>query len=117
MTMRLDRLTVKSRDALAGAEAKARRCSNQEVTSLHLLSTMLDQEDGLTAPLLEQAGIDLNRPTASHCNGGGRASVMAFGLELMGAEDVRNYYRGWGEWGNSKDTPVIVREKTGQKQR
>jgi thiosulfate/3-mercaptopyruvate sulfurtransferase len=67
--------------------------------------------------LFGQAGIDLSRPTATHCNGGGRASVMAFGLELMGAKDVRNYYRGWGEWGNSQDTPVIVPDKAKQKQR
>jgi thiosulfate/3-mercaptopyruvate sulfurtransferase len=56
--------------------------------------------------LFEQAGIDLDRPTASHCNGGGRAAVMAFGLELMGADQVRNYYRGWGEWGNAENTPI-----------
>jgi thiosulfate/3-mercaptopyruvate sulfurtransferase len=58
------------------------------------------------ATLFRATGIDLNRPTASHCQSGGRASVMAFGLELMGAEDVRNYYRGWSEWGNAEDTPV-----------
>ena len=56
--------------------------------------------------LFDQAGIRLDRPTASHCQSGGRASVMAFALELMGADDVRNYYRGWSEWGNTKDTPV-----------
>ncbi len=61
--------------------------------------------------LFDEAGIDLNRPTASHCNGGGRAAVMAFGLELMGAKEVRNYYRGWGEWGNSDDAPVMVPKK------
>ena len=61
--------------------------------------------------LLDQAGIDLAQPTASHCNGGGRAAVMAFGLELMGADEVRNYYRGWGEWGNSQDTPIVVPKK------
>lgn len=66
--------------------------------------------------LIDQAGIDLAQPTASHCNGGGRASVVAFGLELMGAEDIRNYYRGWGEWGNSDDTPVMVPEKPEQKE-
>lgn len=56
--------------------------------------------------LLSKAGIDLNRTTATHCQSGGRASVMAFGLELMGAKDVRNYYKGWSEWGNADDTPV-----------
>jgi thiosulfate/3-mercaptopyruvate sulfurtransferase len=56
--------------------------------------------------LFDQANIDLDRPMASHCQSGGRASVMAFGLELMGAEGVRNYYRGWSDWGNAEDTPV-----------
>jgi thiosulfate/3-mercaptopyruvate sulfurtransferase len=56
--------------------------------------------------LFAMAGIDLARPTATHCQSGGRASVMAFGLELMGAKEVRNYYRGWSEWGNLSDTPI-----------
>jgi thiosulfate/3-mercaptopyruvate sulfurtransferase len=60
--------------------------------------------------LFERAGISLDRPTATHCGSGGRASVMAFGLELMGAEHVRNYYRGWTEWGNTDDTPVVKPE-------
>lgn len=53
------------------------------------------------------AGIELDRPTATHCQSGGRAAVMAYGLELMGALDVRNYYRSWAEWGNADDTPVV----------
>jgi thiosulfate/3-mercaptopyruvate sulfurtransferase len=56
--------------------------------------------------LFNDAGIDLREKTATHCQGGGRASVMAFGLELMGAKDVSNYYRSWSEWGNSDDTPI-----------
>jgi len=56
--------------------------------------------------LFEQAGIEVDRPTATHCQGGGRSSFMAFGLELMGAKEVQNYYRGWGEWGNADNTPV-----------
>ena len=60
--------------------------------------------------LFSQANIDLDRPTASHCQSGGRASVMAFTLELMGARDARNYFKGWSEWGNSEDAPVVVTE-------
>lgn len=56
--------------------------------------------------LFEQAGIDIDRPTATYCQSGGRASVMAFALELMGAKHVQNYYRSWAEWGNALDTPV-----------
>jgi len=57
--------------------------------------------------LLADAGIDLKRRTITHCQSGGRSSVMAFGLELMGADDVGNYYAGWAEWGNAPDTPII----------
>ena len=32
---------------------------------------------------------------------------MAFTLELMGAKDVRNYYKSWAEWGNADDTPIV----------
>jgi len=64
----------------------------------------------LTA-LLKQAGIDVKRRTVTHCQSGGRAAVMAFTLELMGADAVANYYRGWSEWGNLDDTPIATPKK------
>ena len=57
--------------------------------------------------LFRAAEIDPTAPSATHCQGGGRAAVMAFALELMGNSDVSNYYRSWGEWGNADDTPVV----------
>jgi thiosulfate/3-mercaptopyruvate sulfurtransferase len=56
--------------------------------------------------LFASAGISLDRPSAAHCQSGGRASVMAFGLELMGSKDVSNYYPSWAEWSSAKDTPI-----------
>jgi thiosulfate/3-mercaptopyruvate sulfurtransferase len=56
--------------------------------------------------VFKDAGIDLDRPTAAHCQSGGRSSVMVFGMQLMGAENVANYYRSWAEWGNAEDTPI-----------
>ncbi len=58
--------------------------------------------------LFRAAGVDLERPTATHCQSGGRAAVMAFAMELMGATGVSNYYASWAEWGNADDTPIIV---------
>ena len=57
--------------------------------------------------LFSGAGIDVAKPAAAHCQSGGRASVMAFALELMGAKDVKNYYASWAEWGNADDTPIV----------
>lgn len=75
-------------------------------------STLIDSETGRVKPapeieqLLRDAGIDPKRPAITYCQSGGRASVMAFGLELMGVDQVSNYYPGWGEWGNQEETPV-----------
>lgn len=62
--------------------------------------------------LFAQKDIDLATPSVSFCQGGGRASVMAFGLELMGAPESRNYYASWGEWGNADDVPIVRPEGT-----
>jgi thiosulfate/3-mercaptopyruvate sulfurtransferase len=67
--------------------------------------------------LFKEAGIDLAKPAATHCQSGGRASVAAFAMELMGSRDVSNYYTGWAEWGNADDTPVVpgkAREAAGE---
>lgn len=61
--------------------------------------------------LFKEAGIDVTRPTVTHCQSGGRAAVMAFTLELMGAKEVANYYRGWSEWGNTEDSPIVRPKK------
>jgi thiosulfate/3-mercaptopyruvate sulfurtransferase len=61
--------------------------------------------------LFKAAGIDPKKPAVTYCQSGGRASVVAFTLELMGGEDVRNYYRSWAEWGNDKDTPIVKPQK------
>jgi thiosulfate/3-mercaptopyruvate sulfurtransferase len=61
--------------------------------------------------ILKDAGIDVTRPTVTHCQSGGRSSVMVFTLELMGAKDVSNYYRGWSEWGNDESLPIVQPKK------
>jgi thiosulfate/3-mercaptopyruvate sulfurtransferase len=61
--------------------------------------------------LFKEHEISLKEPSVTYCQSGGRAAVMAFALELMGAGDVRNYYRSWNEWGNDADTPVVTPKK------
>ncbi len=54
--------------------------------------------------LFAEQKIDLTKPCVTYCQGGGRAAVMAFGLELMGATDVKNYHKSWGEYGADEKT-------------
>jgi thiosulfate/3-mercaptopyruvate sulfurtransferase len=95
--------TEKSTNKRAGAIPGA---NHLEWIDLLDTGTQRFKTAGEIGKLFADAGIDLKAKTAAHCQSGGRASVMAFGLELMGAKDVSNYYRSWSEWGNSDDTPV-----------
>src|SRR5690606_27906867 len=49
--------TLKTRQALAHAQAISRELGHPETTSLHLLLASVQQEGGLALPLLERTGI------------------------------------------------------------
>ena len=49
--------TVKTRHALAHAQAMAKELAHPELTSIHLLAACVQQDGGLVAPLLERAGV------------------------------------------------------------
>jgi ATP-dependent Clp protease ATP-binding subunit ClpB len=55
--MQLDRFTIKSQEALQGAQRIAREHSHQEVDGEHLLLAMVDQPDSLIPDLLEKIGV------------------------------------------------------------
>ncbi|MEZ4338497.1 MAG: ATP-dependent chaperone ClpB [Sandaracinaceae bacterium] len=59
--MRLDRLTSKTREALVASEQLATRGSNPELYPEHFLLSLLTQDGGITAPIVQKAGGD---PTA-----------------------------------------------------
>src|SRR5215475_12324095 len=53
-----DKLTHKSQDALSTAIQRAAADGSPQVDPLHLLLTLLEQQDGTTAPLLRAVGAD-----------------------------------------------------------
>ncbi|MFN3653645.1 MAG: ATP-dependent chaperone ClpB [Armatimonadota bacterium] len=54
--MRLDKLTVKAQEALQHAPSVASELGHQEISSEHLLVALLQQQDGIVAPLLQKLG-------------------------------------------------------------
>lgn len=96
-----------------GAERILDTRSDREVGSLGKLSDetehcewlrLLDPRTSRFLPADELAAtLDLDgegdaRPVVTYCRSGGRASVTAFALELMGVERVANYYGSWNAW-------------------
>ncbi len=59
--MRTDNFTIKTREALADARDLADANNHPEVQPIHLLSALLDQEEGIVAPVLEKLGVGLDR--------------------------------------------------------
>ena len=56
--MQPDRFTVKSQEAVAAAQQLATARHNPEIAPAHLLVSLLVQEDGLVAPILQKLGED-----------------------------------------------------------
>jgi thiosulfate/3-mercaptopyruvate sulfurtransferase len=103
---------ARTRDEFTGEKALAKKGGHiPGATHLEWVE-LLDPKTGTFLPpaelieLVKDRKIDLDKPQITYCQGGGRAAVVAFGLELAGAKKVRNYYASWGEWGNANDTPV-----------
>src|SRR5689334_14822033 len=56
--MRMEKLTVKAQEAVAAAQAEARRRDHQAVDVEHLALALLGQDEGITRPILQKTGAD-----------------------------------------------------------
>src|SRR6476661_4296020 len=54
-----DRLTVKSAEALNEAVGLARKAGNPLVYDVHLLLTLLAQDEGIVVPILQRVGVNI----------------------------------------------------------
>ncbi len=58
MALRMDKLTIKSREALAAAQELAEGAGHPEITPEHLVVALLEQPEGVASPLLAKIGAD-----------------------------------------------------------
>ena len=58
--MRMDKLTSKFQEALSDAQSLALGKDHQFIEPVHIMSALLNQQDGSVRPLLMQAGVDVN---------------------------------------------------------
>jgi len=57
----MDKLTVKAQEAFAAAQGSAAERGNPQITPLHLLEAMLQQDGGVAGPVLDKAGLSRDR--------------------------------------------------------
>lgn len=56
--------------------------------------------------LLQERGVDLDKPVVTSCGSGVTAAVITLALESVGHTDSKLYDGSWTEWGGRSDTPV-----------
>ena len=107
---------ARNADAFAGRESEpwGVKKDGHIPGSVHLHGVRLvDRERGCTlrsadeiAAAFTGAGVDLAKPVAVSCGSGVIAGLGAFGLYLLGHENVPVYDGSWAEWGAADETPA-----------
>src|ERR687893_626212 len=80
-SMQIDRFTIKSQEALKSALALAPEHRHSQVTPVHLLAALLDQEGGLVIPVLSKIGVSADALRADVRNALGELPKLASAAE------------------------------------
>ena len=59
--MKFDKFTIKVQEALMSARSLAQTNDNQQIEPIHIILSLLEQQEGITGPLLQKLGINLNQ--------------------------------------------------------
>jgi len=59
--MRLDKLTLKTQEAMETAQGLMSKYSHQQMEGEHLLAGLLEQEEGVVRPILQKLEVDIPR--------------------------------------------------------
>ncbi|MDP4624949.1 MAG: ATP-dependent chaperone ClpB [Akkermansiaceae bacterium] len=102
--MALDKLTQKLQEALQTAQGLASKSSHAELRSTHVLLALLQQEGGITVPILQKAGVDITMLKASV------ASALSKESSVQGASTQPQISAGLRATLDASDT---IREKMG----
>src|ERR1700710_944844 len=61
MAIKWDKFTVKSQEAIQGAQGHAAENGNPEVLPLHLMAALLEDKEGVVLPVLEKVGVPVQQ--------------------------------------------------------
>ncbi len=104
--MRLDKLTLKSQEALQTAAEAASARGNPELTPEHLLAALLEQEEGVVRPVLQKIGVDpvlVKAEVEEVLDRRPKASGSSLGQPALNANARAVLDEGWSAARNFKD--------------
>ncbi len=103
--MRLDKLTIKAQDALSEAMDLASQRQNPEISSLHILQALLDQEQAAVGSILQRLGVSKGQLSQSIERGLSQLPKVsgAAGQAGLGNEANQVLEAGWKSTQNLKD--------------
>lgn len=58
--MKLDKFTVKVQEALMSAKSLAENNNHQQIEPIHILISLVEQQDGIARPLLQKLGVNIS---------------------------------------------------------
>jgi len=86
VAFRFDKLTVKAQEGLQRAEQSAGDLGHQQLTPLHLLKALLDEEQGVVRPLLQKIGANVGQLQSMVASELGRLpKVSGAGVQIAAA--------------------------------
>src|SRR5436305_5096681 len=84
MAFRLDKLTVKSKEAVQRAQSLASEKGHPEMDPLHLLAALVEDEQGVARPILEKIGVNISQLQRQINAELGRKPQVSGGSQPMG---------------------------------
>jgi len=112
-------IDVRSDDEFNGANQvinkRSRHIPNALQLEWHKLLAKEGSDDGVNyfhslnkmESLIQESGIDQNKPLIIHCQSGVRASFTVFCMAMLGYPNVKLYDGSMFEWANRDDTPLV----------
>ena len=61
--MNYEKFTIKAQEALQEASSIASKNDHSEITTLHMLISLLQQQDGIVSPIVENIGVNVSQLT------------------------------------------------------
>ncbi|MHA1147262.1 MAG: ATP-dependent chaperone ClpB [Promethearchaeota archaeon] len=59
--MKYDKFTIKVQEAIMTARALAQERNHQQIAPIHIFIALIDQQDGITAPILQKLGVSIKQ--------------------------------------------------------